>query len=247
MNAVWRQRMRQAIWRKLAIASVLGCLCLPTVALAEVSAGGSVGLWTDYVFRGVSQTMSRPAVQAQFDIESDNGWYGYVWGANVDFLDSSEPDDGVDFEVDVGLGYAFALPGSSYLSLEVVKYLYPAANDGVDYDYEEFIATLSIAERHGVSVGYTDDVFGSDATGVFYALRSGFQLADNYQVGVEAGHYRLAGPLDTNYSYAELSMDGSLESVDWRVSYIATTNVGEELFYSTTTDDRFVLGFSVEF
>ena len=39
---------------------------------------------TDYVFRGVSQTDNKPAVQGSFDYKHPSGAYLGIWGSNVD-------------------------------------------------------------------------------------------------------------------------------------------------------------------
>jgi len=55
----------------------------PLAQAAEVS--GNVALVTDYKFRGISQSDSKPSVQGGFDIAFDSGFYLGTWGAAVDF------------------------------------------------------------------------------------------------------------------------------------------------------------------
>ena len=51
----------------------------PLAQAAEVS--GNVALVTDYKFRGISQSDSKPSVQGGFDIAFDSGFYLGTWGA----------------------------------------------------------------------------------------------------------------------------------------------------------------------
>ena len=82
----------------------------PALAAAQYSA--SLTLTSDYVWRGVSQTLGDPAVQGSFDYEHNSGLYAGVWASNVDFFDPSAPgasvadDDNADLELDLWLGYA---------------------------------------------------------------------------------------------------------------------------------------------
>ena len=61
----------------------------PAAQAAEVS--GNVALVTDYRFRGISQSDSKPSIQGGFDIAFDSGFYLGTWGAAVDFDCSSDP------------------------------------------------------------------------------------------------------------------------------------------------------------
>ena len=47
---------------------------------------GNVGLFSQYIFRGVSQTNEKPAVQGGFDLGHKSGLYAGVWGSNVSWI-----------------------------------------------------------------------------------------------------------------------------------------------------------------
>jgi len=217
------------------------------VALAEMNVGGHVSVATDHVFRGVSQTMSRAAVEVEVDVESESGWYGYVWGSNVDFTDSLTPDDGVNYEIDFGVGYEFAVNKNVSLGFEAVTYTFPGAKAGYSYDYEEFLATISIFEQHRLTFGYTDDLFGNAADAMFYAVDSALELSTGMNLGLELGHYNINESLGSAYSYAALSVAGDFNSVGWQLAYITTNAEDEDLFYASTTADRVMLALSIPF
>jgi len=50
---------------------------------------GNVGLFSQYVFRGVSQTNEKPAVQGGFDLAHKSGLYLGTWASNVSWLSDS--------------------------------------------------------------------------------------------------------------------------------------------------------------
>lgn len=85
--------------------AVLAMAAAPKLAHAEASVAAELAVTTDYLFRGVSQTMSGPAVQAGLSVDTDPGFYTYVWASNVDFTASGDPDDGAKIEIDAGVGY----------------------------------------------------------------------------------------------------------------------------------------------
>ena len=69
-------------------AVILAALALPGVAAAEpaMPISANVTFTTDYVFRGISQTDEKFAVQGGFDWSSEpTGIYAGAWASNVDF------------------------------------------------------------------------------------------------------------------------------------------------------------------
>jgi len=98
---------------------------------------------TDYVFRGVSQTDSKPAVQGSFDYKHPLGIYAGMWGSNVD--DSVSKGD---IELDFYGGYGVELFTNMNLDASVIYYYYPGDGHdprksyleghlGLDYTFKE--------------------------------------------------------------------------------------------------------------
>ncbi len=64
-------------------------------ALIPGDFSANVGVFSDYTFRGISQTGDEPAAQGGIDYSLDTGAEGVglylgVWGSNVDFSDGDE-------------------------------------------------------------------------------------------------------------------------------------------------------------
>ena len=216
-------------------------------AMADLDSYGRVAIGTDSMFRGVSQTMSRPAIEAEFCLEHDSGAYGFLWTSNVDFTDEGDPDDGADVELDVGAGYAYAINDRVLVDVGLTAYLYPGTNPGVDYDYLEWIGAIEVDESHRLSIGYSDDVFASGAVGTWYSVTSGLELPADLWLGFEVGHYDLGDAYGESYSYAQLGIEGALQRVEWRVMYHATSSSAEELFHASTVANRFSLTLAISF
>ncbi|MBI1686486.1 TorF family putative porin [Caulobacter hibisci] len=80
---------------KLALAAAAATAALSGAAMAEeVSLSYNVGIASDYVFRGVSQTQEDPQVFGGVDLGYGIGYAG-VWASNVDF-GTSDPSIEVD-------------------------------------------------------------------------------------------------------------------------------------------------------
>ncbi|MFC3126547.1 TorF family putative porin [Pseudoroseomonas globiformis] len=92
---------------------------------------------SDYLFRGISQTRGRPAMQLTLDLQHESGLYIGAFGTNVAFYGSNARQ-----EVDLLAGYRFAV-GDASLDLGGIFYTYPgydAPQGGYDYNYFELVA-----------------------------------------------------------------------------------------------------------
>ena len=46
----------------------------------------NVGVYSQYVFRGLTQTKEKPALQGGFDYSNDNGFYVGTWLSNISWF-----------------------------------------------------------------------------------------------------------------------------------------------------------------
>lgn len=141
---------------------------------ASVRLHGELGLVSDYVDRGISNSDERPALQGgltyEFDLRLDNEATAYLdlWGSNVDF------DDGGEARVELDLSVGVAAPlGESGFDVDVAAtyIVYPGADGDLDYNYVEFPLALGYA--------VTDDV----------SLGLGYTFAPDYSGDVGRAHY----------------------------------------------------------
>jgi len=49
----------------------------------------NVGVYSQYIFRGLTQTDTRPAFQGGFDFAHESGFYLGTWGSNISWLQDS--------------------------------------------------------------------------------------------------------------------------------------------------------------
>ncbi len=54
-------------------------------AMAEPKVSGNLGLTSDYLFRGISQTDEGMALQGGLTLAGDSGFYLSTWGSNINF------------------------------------------------------------------------------------------------------------------------------------------------------------------
>lgn len=125
----------------------------------------NIGGTSDYVFRGISQTLEDPAIQGGADA-TYGIFYAGVWASNVDFVQGNPGPGNGDANIEVDL-YGGITPSLGPVNFDFgfIYYAYPNAQDlgGADLDYFEWKAGASGELAKGLSIGgtvyYSDDYF----------------------------------------------------------------------------------------
>ena len=139
------------MFKKTLLAGAVAATLLPGVASAADSPHtltGNVGLYSQYIFRGLTQTNGDPALQGGFDYSHASGWYAGTWGSNISWLRDGTTAGGAgapayksggSLELDFYGGYKWSLPNDFTLDLGTLYYWYPgdanniAANGGTAF------------------------------------------------------------------------------------------------------------------
>jgi len=87
----------------------------------------NVGLFSQYVFRGISQTNEKPAVQGGFDLSHKSGFYVGTWASNISWVSDGAPDVSAPLEWDFYGGYKWSLPQDFVADFGVLYYWYPGS------------------------------------------------------------------------------------------------------------------------
>jgi len=86
---------------------------------------GNVGLYSQYVFRGVSQTNEKPALQGGFDLGHKSGFYVGTWASNISWISDAVPTASASLEWDLYGGYKGTFAEDWGYDLGVLYYWYP--------------------------------------------------------------------------------------------------------------------------
>lgn len=103
-------------------------------APSEITVTGNVALTSDYRFRGISQTIGKPAIQGGMTVGHSSGLYATVWSSSVEF-------DGTSQEVDLSAGWSGEIASGLTFDGGLLYYAYPGAN--YDSDFFEPYASIS--------------------------------------------------------------------------------------------------------
>lgn len=211
----WRTALRHA--------AALALLALGFHARA-VELGGSTALVSDYVFRGVSQTGGRAAVQAGVTAGLKGGFYALVWGSSVEFDDMPQ----VHTELDYGLGWSGALGEDWTIDVCLTRYTYANARE---LAYAEWAATATWRDRAWVSVGYSPDTFNAGERAEYGQVGVRVPIGERWRAEGAVGRYRLDNVLGEAYSHAQIGVvwsDGG--NVELRLTGHHTDDAARRLF-----------------
>lgn len=115
--------------RKLAIITVLAtALCAAGIAHADgtpaSSITGNVAMTSDYMFRGLTQTWGRPAIQGGADYAAPNGFAAGLWASSI----SQRSYPGAAMEVDLYADYGRTFGNGWSWRAGLYDYVYPGGN-----------------------------------------------------------------------------------------------------------------------
>ncbi len=201
-------------------ATVLGSLFVSTYAVAGTSA--NVGVTSNYMWRGATQSDDKAALQAGLDYSADNGLYVGTWASNVDF------DGGYDgAELDIYGGYKKELANGLGYDVGVIQYVYPS--EDIAADFSEVYGKVSY-KGVGAEVSYTIDKEGTstDEGDVYAALGYTGELANGWGYGAKVGRYNFKADIPgLDYNHAQLSLTKSTEKAgDFTFAVDKTTKTG---------------------
>jgi uncharacterized protein (TIGR02001 family) len=165
---------------------------------------GNVGLFSQYIFRGLTQTNAKPAIQGGFDYSHESGFYAGVWASNITWIsDGYAPGSSYGGEFDTYLGWKFALPNDFGVDVGFLRYNYPGRAPTGGFvtgtnkaDTNEIYAAGSwkwLSLKYSYSLG---DTFGaSSASGSSYVdLTAAIPIADSgFTVTGHVGHQKYDG------------------------------------------------------
>ncbi|CRI64659.1 conserved exported hypothetical protein [Thiocapsa sp. KS1] len=225
----------------------------------------NVGVVSNYLFRGLTQTDDGPAVQGGLDYEHSSGFYAGAWLSNVDFGDGVEYDIDFDektfdvvetsnspgYELDGYFGFSKAINDDLSFDVNAIYYAYP---DGRDLDYAE-IGGSSTWKWLTLGLAYTVYGQADDAPGVpsgealyvegdwYYYGSLEFALPYDFGLGVRGGYYDFDYN-DGGNDYGHWGLTISREAGDFGTFSLNYDQVGRDTY---NDDPQFWVGWLKEF
>ena len=230
-------------------------------AKSDYSVSYNIGLFSQYIFRGYTQTHQDPALQGGIDIEHSSGFYAGAWASNISWLREDgwqAYDNGGSVELDLYAGYASEIgeTGVSY-DVGILQYLYPGevaagyakANTTevhASLGYGWLDAAVHVVTSKDAWTWGGDGRGGPSAKGTAY-----YEINAEIPVGELVGHKYLSGVTGIlHYGYQnfvgsnEVYNNNADSYGDWKAGFNKSFDNGVDIgYYYTGTDVRRGQGF----
>jgi uncharacterized protein (TIGR02001 family) len=218
---------------------------------------GNVGLFSQYIFRGLTQTNGNPALQGGFDYAHQSGFYAGTWGSNISWLRenfsspggvSGQYDRGGSLELDIYGGFKGNFGKSDFgYDVGLLYYWYPGdVTPGCSYGAGTACPKADTLELYGafswkwlsakLSYSLLDHTFGvPESSGTYYLDLTATYPVPNTKLSLIA-HYGMQ-KYDGQIAGAGLSNDSAFSYDDWKVgvSYSLPKDFTVGAFYTDTT------------
>ncbi len=210
---------------KLALVAAAASVAMSGAAMAEeLKLSYNVGVASDYVFRGVSQTQEDPQVFGGVDLTYGVGYAG-VWASNVDF-GADDPSAEIDL-------YAGVKPtvGDTALDLGVIYYGY-VDDKGLTPGAYSYFEVKAAASRPvgpatvGLAAYYSPEFPGKTGEAVYYEVNGSIPAGEKLSFSGALGHQEI---------------DSAGDYATWNVgaTYAVTPNIALDLRYSDTDEPSY--------
>ncbi len=226
---------------KKTVLAVSLALSLPTVVSAAAPTPvhtftGNVGIFSNYIFRGTTQTSENPALQGGVDYAHASGFYAGTWGSNVSWLSDSGAYTESSLELDLYGGYKGSIVGDLGYDVGGIYYYYPGdKNPGfISANTFEIYGALTWKWLSAKLSYSTTEYFGFiDSKGSYY-----LDLSANYPIGDSGvtiighvGYLKVSGDASPG-----VSNDDLYGYTDWKLgaSYALPQNFTVGAYYTDT-------------
>ncbi len=205
--------------KKLSLVTILalsGLFSVNSLSASELEINGNVGVSSNYIWRGMTQTQDDSQTSGGIDFSYDEFYFG-SWVSNVDFGDDASS------EVDLYVGYANDFKEITY-DLTYFYYLYPSST--AELNFQELKLSLAYdidALALGISHSIVTKLQDSSAKKLDYSeitasydfgmlsLDSSFgdyeETGTNYLVGISKSYDLSDATLDLSVAYTNFSHD----------------------------------------
>ncbi|NNF96899.1 MAG: hypothetical protein HKM94_08245 [Halobacteria archaeon] len=165
-----------------------------SMAMAESAFTGNIGVTSNYIWRGLSQTDNQAAIQGGLDYEN-SGFYVGTWLSNVSWTNVE------GYEMDIYAGYGFDLGPTSW-DVGYIAYTYPLSDPGEDFSevYLNFGWTWLSA---GIAYNVDSDAGGDDSHKYYYVAGE-WEVGKGLALGALIGSYDFDGGSEADYDHGQL-------------------------------------------
>ena len=205
----------QKLPKALVFAGLTGLAMNPGIVLAQDSPHtftGKVALYSEYEYRGISQTSEKPALQGTLDYAHASGFYLGTFVTNIKWLEDAADVGGfstnANIEWDIYGGYKFEVAKGWTLDLGYLRYEYPSSGAfNPKPNTDEVYVGLSYGPatvKYSYSLNNTFGVPESEGSD-YLELAVNYPIIDKVTLNGILGHQRFNGVQPNGFDNDNLS------------------------------------------
>ena len=183
------------------IVAALGLAMMAAPVAAELNA--NIGVTSNYVWRGATQTDDASAVSGGVDFSHKDGLYAGTWVSNTTTS---------QYEHDIYGGYSFKT-GPVDLDVGFIQYLYPVGSNGGDFS-EAYVNASYKQFGGGLALTLSKDGTGDDNDIYIYASAD-FEVKKGVTVNLLIGDYSFDDATLEDYTHFHASLHKDDFSIAW--------------------------------
>lgn len=170
--------------------------------MANAAVEANIGATSNYIWRGVSQSSDGVSVSGGLDYSHESGFYAGTWIGAIDF------GSGNGTENDYYFGYGGEAGKLGY-DIGYIYYAYPESGFE-DSNFGEIYLNGSY-DSFGFGIAYTVNSQVSegalfDTGDIYYNISYGFDLPEEYSLGLTYGYYNFDAGSDSDYGHFQLDL-----------------------------------------
>ena len=231
--------------KSLLAAALAGAFSLPVIAADAAPTpihtfSPNIGVVSDYLFRGVSQTHGSAALQGGIDYSHVSGLYAGVWASTITWVKDAYGKGSTELDVYGGYKNSFAGGDWNY-DVGVITYNYPGKGAAIkggnlnpntaevygSIGYKWLSAKYSYVVSDGFIGWAGGPLFDQKTRGSDYLeLNASYDIGDGWGLGAHVGHQKVK-----NFSNAVFA---TADYTDWNLG--VTKDAGFGVFGLTVSD-----------
>jgi len=175
----------------------------PAVSYADVAF--NAGVFSDYRYRGISQTRLKPAVQGGVDY-SNGPFYLGAWASTIKWVKDGGGDS--DIELDLYGGYKGEITKGIGYDVGVLAYVYPSNKLPTSADTTEIYGALTFGPATAKYSHSVTNLFGfpDSKNSGYFDLSATFDLGDGWSVTPHVGRQTVKNTSAASYTDASITV-----------------------------------------
>ena len=202
---------------KIIAASLLASTATTGVAVAESPLTANVGVTSNYIWRGATQTSDTSAVSGGIDYSHSSGAYVGIWTSNQS---GTTP---AGYEQDIYAGFKFDA-GPVGMDVGYIKYMYPIGSS-LKADFDEVYVNASYSMfSAGVALTTAKEDSTAKKNDKYAYISADFEIKKDLTLGLTFGKYDMDGGSASDYNHTKVS----LSKGDFTFAYEDTDKSGND-------------------